>query len=131
MLLSHDQHIDNLDPNGRAVLADAAIVLTTPSAAGRLGGVAHGLASPKLLGEALLTLDSAGAARAAQTLDATVVVPVHYEGWAHFTEGAAELRAAFVAAGLAERLHVLPPGRLTELPVPSVRAAGGASEGEA
>ena len=33
------------------------------------------------------------------------VVPVHYEGWAHFTEGRAELEAAFAAAGLSDRLR--------------------------
>ncbi|HTJ66805.1 MAG TPA: MBL fold metallo-hydrolase [Actinospica sp.] len=38
VLLSHDQHPDNLDRAGRQVLAAAGRVLTTPEAAGRLGG---------------------------------------------------------------------------------------------
>jgi L-ascorbate metabolism protein UlaG (beta-lactamase superfamily) len=45
VLLSHDQHADNLDAAGRAVLADAGRVLTTPDGAGRLGGSAVGLAT--------------------------------------------------------------------------------------
>ncbi|MFB7517691.1 MBL fold metallo-hydrolase [Streptomyces sp. NPDC056144] len=44
VLLSHDQHADNLDHTGREVLERAAAVLTTPEAADRLGGRAEGLA---------------------------------------------------------------------------------------
>jgi L-ascorbate metabolism protein UlaG (beta-lactamase superfamily) len=47
---------------------------------------------------------------AAEVLDARAVVPVHFEGWAHFTQGADDLRAAFVAAGIAARLAVPEPG---------------------
>lgn len=43
VLLSHDQHPDNLDHAGRAFLADAPVVLTTPAAVERLGGNARGL----------------------------------------------------------------------------------------
>ncbi|AJF66534.1 MBL fold metallo-hydrolase [Streptomyces vietnamensis] len=43
VLLSHDQHFDNLDLAGREVLGRAARVLTTPEAAERLGGRAEGL----------------------------------------------------------------------------------------
>ena len=38
VLLSHDQHVDNLDMSGREFLTQAPLVLTTPSAAARLGG---------------------------------------------------------------------------------------------
>jgi L-ascorbate metabolism protein UlaG (beta-lactamase superfamily) len=44
VLLSHDQHPDNLDASGRALLADVPVVLTTRSAAARLGGASRGLA---------------------------------------------------------------------------------------
>jgi L-ascorbate metabolism protein UlaG (beta-lactamase superfamily) len=44
VLLSHDQHADNLDDAGRAVLADAPVVVCTRAAAPRLGGRARGLA---------------------------------------------------------------------------------------
>ncbi|MCO5992445.1 MBL fold metallo-hydrolase [Actinoallomurus rhizosphaericola] len=44
VLLSHDQHPDNLDHSGRAFLRTAPLVYTTPSGAARLGGTATGLA---------------------------------------------------------------------------------------
>jgi L-ascorbate metabolism protein UlaG (beta-lactamase superfamily) len=44
VLLSHDQHFDNLDRSGRAFLPLARHVFTTPSAAARLGGNSLGLA---------------------------------------------------------------------------------------
>jgi len=39
VLLSHDQHADNLDHAGRALLSRVPTVLSTPTAAGRLPGV--------------------------------------------------------------------------------------------
>lgn len=47
VLLSHDQHMDNLDPAGRAYLPQAGRVLTTPAGAQRLGGNAQGVATWK------------------------------------------------------------------------------------
>jgi L-ascorbate metabolism protein UlaG (beta-lactamase superfamily) len=44
VLVSHDNHADNLDDNGRALALAAPLVLTTRSGAGRLGGPAVGLA---------------------------------------------------------------------------------------
>ncbi len=44
VLLSHDQHDDNLDRAGRALLPSAGTVVTTASGAKRLGGNARGLA---------------------------------------------------------------------------------------
>jgi L-ascorbate metabolism protein UlaG (beta-lactamase superfamily) len=43
VLLSHDQHEDNLDPAGRAFLPAAGTVVTTAAGAGRLGGETRGL----------------------------------------------------------------------------------------
>src|SRR3954468_6305630 len=43
VLLSHDQHSDNLDNSGRAFLKRAGRVLTTAAGAKRLGGRAEGL----------------------------------------------------------------------------------------
>lgn len=190
VLLSHDEHADNLDNAGRALLADVPLTLTTPGAEQRLGGKTKGLAdwesvqlnhpdggtftvtgvpavhgpgsrediepftgqvvgfvltgdglptvyvsgdnasldaveqiaerfgpidtvvlfagAPRFAGlfdGAPLVLDSAQAAEAAKILRARRVVPVHYEGWAHFTEGRDDLEAAFAAAGLSDRLQ--------------------------
>ena len=44
VLLSHDHHSDNLDREGRALLADVPLILTTAAGAERLGGHARGLA---------------------------------------------------------------------------------------
>lgn len=191
VLLSHDEHADNLDNSGRALLADVPLTLTTPGGGQRLGDRAKGLADwesieldrpgggtitvtgvpalhgpgPReeveavvgqvvgfvLTGEglptvyvsgdnaslglvkeiaerfspvdtailfagaprfsvifdgALIVLDSTQAAEAAEILGARRVVPVHYDSWAHFTEGRDELVAAFTAAGLADRLQM-------------------------
>ncbi|MBO0840375.1 MAG: MBL fold metallo-hydrolase [Sciscionella sp.] len=69
-----------------------------------------------LLDGALLTLDSASAAQAADILRAGTVIPVHFEQWRHLSEGAEALRAAFRAVGLDQRLILLAPGERVELP---------------
>lgn len=203
VLLSHDQHPDNLDRSGRAYLSRVPLTLTTRSGAQRLTGArVRGLAPweqadlarpdggtlvvtavparhgpegcepvsgevtgfvltsaglpttylsgdnawlgavrqvaerfgpvdvavlfagaarfPDRFGGALLTLDSEGAAEAARILGASVVVPVHYTGWQHFTEDGAELRAAFRRAGRAGQLALLAPGESADLsPAPA------------
>ena len=43
------------------------------------------------------------------------MVPLHFEGWAHFTQGRDSLSAAFEDAGLADRLHLPEPGDPKEL----------------
>jgi L-ascorbate metabolism protein UlaG (beta-lactamase superfamily) len=58
-----------------------------------------------------LTLTGPTAARAAELLEAKAVVPVHVEGWEHFSQGVDEVRAAFAEAGLTDRLHVAAPGQ--------------------
>lgn len=191
VLLSHDQHADNLDPAGREVVGAAPLTLTTQSAADRLGGTAQALASwchvvvPRpdgggievmavparhgpvgcepftgevtgfvLRGDGLptvyvsgdnaalenvreiaqrvgtvditllfagaartslfdgapLTLTSADAAEATRLLGVRWVVPLHVRGWAHFSEGPADVRTAFEVAGLADRLCSVDPG---------------------
>jgi L-ascorbate metabolism protein UlaG (beta-lactamase superfamily) len=69
-----------------------------------------GVSLPHRFEGAYLTLLADAAAQAAGVLGARVVVPVHFEGWAHFTQGAADLRAAFVGAGIGDRLVVPEPG---------------------
>jgi L-ascorbate metabolism protein UlaG (beta-lactamase superfamily) len=63
---------------------------------------------------AYLTLSSDRAAEAALILQARVVIPVHFEGWTHFTQGADELRAAFHGYGVADRLRLLGRGETVE-----------------
>lgn len=184
VLLSHDEHVDNLDATGRTLLPGRPTV-TTAAAAARLGDTAIGLAawerteltvrgrrvsitatpadhgdsgadvvgfvieSPdedqalyvsgdtvydasldvigqrfpigvavlhlgaariEALGDRLITMDGAQAARFSGFLAADVVVPIHFSSWEHFTEGEGEIAAAFAAEGLEDRLRWLAPG---------------------
>ncbi|MEV7991322.1 MBL fold metallo-hydrolase [Streptomyces sp. NPDC086077] len=52
-----------------------------------------------------LSMDSGRTAAAATVLGADIVVPAHYDGWTHFSEGRAELELAFHEAGLSSLLH--------------------------
>jgi L-ascorbate metabolism protein UlaG (beta-lactamase superfamily) len=195
VLLSHDQHFDNLDDAGRAMLARAGAVITTPSGSERLGGLAAGLkpwqsaqlpapsgrtlritAAParhgppgieavsgevtgfvlafddqpreaayisgdtvwfeglaevaqryeartivlfmgaarlKERGPDALTMTAGHAIETARTFPNATIVPVHYEGWAHFTEGRDDILRAFAGAGLSGRLCLLKPGQST------------------
>src|SRR5262249_52351657 len=74
-----------------------------------------GGAQTPLLGDAYLTLTSEQAAEAAAILRAREVVPLHFEGWAHFTQGADTLLDAFGRSGSAEHLHLLKPGERIDL----------------
>jgi L-ascorbate metabolism protein UlaG (beta-lactamase superfamily) len=188
VLLSHDQHADNLDHSGKDFLARAARVLTTAAGARRLGNHAEGLApwaSTELKGKnsasltvtatparhgpagieplsgevigfvvsprharpiyisgdtvwfdgvaevarlfnASVALPSAGAAQTrgpfhltmdtndtietARYFPDAVIVPLHTDGWAHFRQNAADLRASFDTLGFGKRLKLLQPG---------------------
>jgi len=74
-----------------------------------------GAANVGRFGAEPVTLSGERAARVATLLDASVVVPVHAEGWEHFTEGVGEVVTAFEAAGIGDRLRVLTPGAPTAL----------------
>jgi L-ascorbate metabolism protein UlaG (beta-lactamase superfamily) len=190
VLLSHDQHKDNLDDSGRAFLPSVPVVLSTPDAATRIPGVRGlanwesielprpdggvltvtgvpalhgpegaeavlgvvtgfvlggeglptvyvsgdnasidlvkqvadrfasvdvavlfaGAARTPLMDGAPLTLTSEAAVEVAHLLAPATIVPVHTEGWAHFSEGPDHLSATFEAAGLTNRLRLLPHG---------------------
>jgi L-ascorbate metabolism protein UlaG (beta-lactamase superfamily) len=64
---------------------------------------------------AYLTLSSDRAAIATELLEPRAVVPVHFEGWTHFTQGLDAIRAAFAGYGLSERLHAAEPGQTVEV----------------
>jgi L-ascorbate metabolism protein UlaG (beta-lactamase superfamily) len=55
---------------------------------------------------AYLTLSSDRAAEAAKILGVRLVVPVHFEGWTHFTQGADALRAAYAGNQVSHLLTV-------------------------
>jgi L-ascorbate metabolism protein UlaG (beta-lactamase superfamily) len=196
VLLSHDQHPDNLDRAGRDALPRARRVLSTASAGERLGELvtvlptwqnldietpdsegititavpaqhgpdgseslvgevtgfvlrgdnlatiyvsgdnaslrvvreiadrtgkidvailfAGGASTPLIPGE-YLTLTSAQAAEATRILNVASVIVVHTDSWEHFTENADDVRRAFAAAGLSDRLIGCEPGLAIEL----------------
>jgi L-ascorbate metabolism protein UlaG (beta-lactamase superfamily) len=62
-----------------------------------------------------LTLDAAGAVAAARALGDAPIVPIHEDGWAHFTSSPADVEAAFADAGLGERLRMVRPGEMVAL----------------
>jgi L-ascorbate metabolism protein UlaG (beta-lactamase superfamily) len=53
---------------------------------------------------AYLTLSSDRAAEATKLLGVRAALPVHFEGWTHFTQGSRELRAAFAGNSVSDRL---------------------------
>ena len=94
------------------VSGDNASVDVVRTIADRVGPIelavlfAGGVSIPHRFDGAYLTLSADRAVEAARVLGARAIVPVHFEGWAHFTQGADDLRAAFEAAGLGDRLVV-------------------------
>ena len=198
VLLSHDHHFDNLDADGRRVLSDAHVVVTTIAGAGRLGGRSVGLAPweshdirtaagavlritatparhgpeggdrgpvigfmltvpassdpvvyvtgdtvwfdgvaevarrlhPDVVvlfggagrvseaGPEPLTFTAAEAVILSRAFAPALIVPLHFEGWAHFTEGRADIEAAFAAAHMQEHLRWPVAGRPLELMSP-------------
>jgi hypothetical protein len=44
------------------------------------------------------------AQQASQAFARATIVPLHYEGWEHFTQSRADLELAFAKAGLSTRL---------------------------
>jgi L-ascorbate metabolism protein UlaG (beta-lactamase superfamily) len=75
-----------------------------------------GAAKVQVAGDDPLTLTAEDAVRLARAFEPAVIVPVHYEGWEHFSEGRSELERAFAAAKLSSRLLWLEPGKPTPLP---------------
>ncbi|GGB21998.1 MULTISPECIES: MBL fold metallo-hydrolase [Mucilaginibacter] len=188
VLLSHDQHGDNLDHAGRELLKQVDKTLTTQIGAERLGGNALGLApwesialndevvitgtparhgpagSEKLTGDVTgfiitiaglqiyITGDTvfydgvkevaekfkpqyvfifAGAAKPRGPFNVTMgtndaidtafafpdatIIPVHFEGWSHYTETGEMLQQSFNALGIGGQLRILQPGVKTNL----------------
>lgn len=197
VLISHDEHPDNLDDRGRAFALATPLILTGPLAADRLGppaiplspwtrhsvprpdgGDLHVLAVPAVHGpedgprdgdgnincevtgfvvsgsglptvyvsgdnaslrtvvqiahrgpapdvavlfggsarvpmlfeNRPMTLDGSGVCAAALILAASVVIPAHYDGWAHFSSTRADIERAFHEAGVSSLLRLADHG---------------------
>ena len=74
-----------------------------------------GAARVREVGPAPLTLTASETVEAARAFVEALIVPLHVEGWAHFSESRADIEHAFDAAGIADRLCWLPAGSPVEL----------------
>lgn len=72
-----------------------------------------GAARVPVVGPAHLTMTAVEGVEAARVFENAIVVPLHYEGWQHFSEGREDIVRAFKAASLDHRLLWLAPGRRT------------------
>jgi L-ascorbate metabolism protein UlaG (beta-lactamase superfamily) len=75
-----------------------------------------GAARVAVAGPSHLTLTAAEGVSAARAFPQATIVPLHFEGWAHFTESRSEIERAFQAAGLGHRLHWPEAGHPVRLP---------------
>ncbi len=66
-----------------------------------------------------LTLAAEDGVKAARAFPEATIVPLHYEGWAHFTESRQDIERAFGNAGFRDRLCWAEPGRETVLALPA------------
>jgi L-ascorbate metabolism protein UlaG (beta-lactamase superfamily) len=62
-----------------------------------------------------LTFTAAEAVEVARAMPAAIIVPLHFEGWQHFSESRADVESAFAAAHLDDRLRWPKPGEAVEL----------------
>ena len=58
-----------------------------------------------------LTMTAAEAVEAARAFGEAAIIPLHFEGWAHFSEDREAIANAFAAEGMADRLHWPKAGR--------------------
>ncbi|KAF2169072.1 hypothetical protein M409DRAFT_21083 [Zasmidium cellare ATCC 36951] len=56
------------------------------------------------VGKFKITMDGKDAVRITRDIGADVMIPVHFEGWEHFTEGREELKKGFEEDGFEERV---------------------------
>jgi L-ascorbate metabolism protein UlaG (beta-lactamase superfamily) len=64
-----------------------------------------------------LTMTADDGVEAARAFRDAVIVPLHFEGWAHFSQSRDDIDAAFARAGLGERLRWTEPGVPLRLPL--------------
>ena len=64
-----------------------------------------GAAVVKNVGSQHLTMSAAESLQVARLFHDAMIVPLHFEGWEHFTEGRKEIENVFAAAGLDNKLQ--------------------------
>jgi L-ascorbate metabolism protein UlaG (beta-lactamase superfamily) len=76
-----------------------------------------GAARVREVGPAHLTFTADEAVEAAHTFAGALIIPLHYEGWAHFSQSRQQIEDAFKAAGMERHLRWMEPGRATDITV--------------
>lgn len=74
-----------------------------------------GAARVREVGPAHLTMTGGEGVLAAHAMPHAEIVPLHFEGWQHFSEGRSEIEQTFAAVHLDGRLRWLAPGQPTVL----------------
>ena len=74
-----------------------------------------GAARVREVGPAHLTFTATEVVEVARAFASAIIVPLHAEGWAHFSESRADIDRAFSSAGLSDRLRLPEAGRPLEL----------------
>jgi hypothetical protein len=59
----------------------------------------------QLAGPAHLTFTAEEGVKVAQALPKATIVPLHFEGWKHFSESKTDIQRAFEDAGIGDRLQ--------------------------
>ena len=67
------------------------------------------------IGPAHLTMSAADGIAFARAFPDAAIIPLHLEGWRHFSESRPQITAAFAEAALENRLHWLEPGRAIDI----------------
>ena len=57
-----------------------------------------------------LTMDTNDVIETAHAFSDALVVPLHYDGWAHFTQSRDDLKTCFETLGFGSQLRLLAPG---------------------
>jgi L-ascorbate metabolism protein UlaG (beta-lactamase superfamily) len=68
-----------------------------------------GAAKLAAVGPAHLTMTVEESLKASRLFPKAAIVPLHFEGWEHFSEGYDEIIKQYTAAGMVDRLHWAPP----------------------
>lgn len=68
------------------------------------------------VGTAHLTFTAAEAVEAARAFADATIIPLHYEGWAHFSESRKQIEDVIISAGLERRLQWMELGCATAIP---------------
>ena len=58
-----------------------------------------------------MTFTAEEGVKIAQVLPKATIVPLHFEGWKHFSESKTDIEKAFEDAGIADRLRWPEPGK--------------------